>query len=79
MVYSLILSDTGYVQAALSHLRATGVHIKPEVVARLSPLGSTNFHLLGRYQFSLTEALLQGELLPMRDPNSPDELLAGIP
>jgi hypothetical protein len=66
-------------EAALSHLRATGVQVKPEDVARLSPLVSKNFHLLGRYQFSLSEALLQGALRPLRDPNSPDELLEGIP
>jgi TnpA family transposase len=79
VINMLVLWNTRYMEAALNHLRATGAVVQPEDVARLTPLVSENFHLLGRYQFSLSEALLQGELRPLRDPNSPDELLEGIP
>ena len=55
--------------AALSHLRAQGVAVKLEDIARLSPLGSRHFNVLGRYHFDLSDAVRRGELRPLRDPN----------
>ena len=55
--------------AALSHLRAQGVAVKPEDIARLSPLGSRHFNVLGRYHFDLSDAVRRGELRPLCDPN----------
>jgi hypothetical protein len=31
--------------------------------------------MLGRYHFTVPEAVLRGELRPLRDPNDPDEIL----
>ena len=71
----VVLWNTLYIDAALSHLRSTGYDVKPEDVARLSPLITRHIHIhfLGRYTFSLSEAAAQGRLRPLRDPDSPDE------
>ena len=69
VVNALILWTTRYMDAALAHLRAKGVAVKPEDVSRLSPLGSKHFNVLGRYHFDLSEAVRRGELRPLRDPN----------
>ena len=45
---------------ALDHLRAQGLEIDPENVARLSPLGYSHINMLGRYYFELAEALKEG-------------------
>ncbi len=42
-------------------------------VARLSPLGSSDLNFLGRYHFSLPEAIAHGEFRPLRDPAEADE------
>ncbi len=41
--------------------------ILPEDVERLSPLGYDHINLLGRYTFSLAEAIRQGALRPLRE------------
>ena len=69
VVNALILWTTRYMNAALDHLRSTGTEVKPEDVARLSPLGNTHFNMLGRYDFNVPESVLRGELRPLRDPN----------
>lgn len=43
VVNALVLWTTRYMDAALAHLRAKGATVKPEDVARLSPLGSKHF------------------------------------
>jgi len=47
--------------------------INQEDIARLSPLGHSHVNMLGRYQFSLPLAVMQGEMRPLRDPNDPNE------
>ena len=42
--------------------------VTPEDVARLSPLVSEHINLLGRYAFSVPEAVTRGELRPLRNP-----------
>ena len=70
VVNALVLWTTRYMDAALTHLRAQGVVAKPEDVARLSPLASRYFNVLGRYHFAVTdEAVRRGELRPLRNPN----------
>jgi len=61
--------------AALGHLRSQGVEINSEHVARLSPLADKHFNMLGRYQFTVTDSVLRGDLRPLRDPDAPEELL----
>jgi len=42
-------------------------------VERLSPLASTHFNFLGRYRFSLPEALARGKFRPLRNPTEADD------
>jgi TnpA family transposase len=70
VVNALVLWTTRYMDAALTHLRSQGVAVKPEDLARLSPLASKYFNVLGRYHFAVTdEAVRRGELRPLRNPN----------
>ena len=67
VVNALVFWTTRYMDAALTHLRSNGAVVRPEDVARLSPLGSQHFNVLGRYHFALHEAVRRGELRPLRD------------
>jgi TnpA family transposase len=70
VVNALILWTTRYIDAAITYLRAQGWEVKPEDEARLSPLASKYFHVLGRYHFAVTnEAVRRGELRPLRNPH----------
>ena len=42
--------------------------MKNEDVARLSPLLHEHINMLGRYSFSVPDAVANGELRPLRDP-----------
>ena len=75
VVNALILWTTRYMDAAVQQLRSDGCEVKPEDVARLSPLTSKHFHMLGRYHFHASEAVLRGELRPLRDPEKMDDEL----
>jgi hypothetical protein len=59
--------------AAVTHLKAAGMEIKIDDLDRLSPLGNKHFNVLGRYHFSTTDAVLRGELRPLRDPEDRTE------
>jgi hypothetical protein len=54
---------------ALEQLQAEGFPVQPEDVAWLSPLVFEHINLLGRYAFSVPEAVLRGELRPLRNPS----------
>jgi TnpA family transposase len=69
----VVLWNTLYIQTALNHLRNEGYEVKPEDISRLSPLGYENINLLGRYNFSLAEPVLSGQLRPLRNPNENEE------
>ena len=75
VVNLVVLWNTIYMDAALNQLVAEGYDVRPEDVARLSPLGSKHINMLGRYAFSLPEFVARGELRPLRDPQNvdPDE------
>ena len=60
--------NTLYINAALEQLAREGHHLKSEDVARLSPLVFEHINLLGRYAFSVPEAVTRGELRPLRKP-----------
>jgi hypothetical protein len=62
-----------YMDRALAQLRALGATINDEDVARLSPLGTNHINVLGRYHFSLPEAIARGEFRPLRDPAELDD------
>jgi hypothetical protein len=42
--------------------------------ARLSPLGCEHINMLGRYAFTLPDAVARGELRPLRDPALADDV-----
>lgn len=62
----VILWDTRYIDAALTHLRNQGIDVLDEDVVRLSPLGFKHINLLGRYHFKLNEQPPLGELRSLR-------------
>ncbi|MBV9085683.1 MAG: Tn3 family transposase [Acidobacteriaceae bacterium] len=64
----IVLWNTLYINAALQQLEAEGFPIKPEDVARLSPLMFDHINLLGRYAFSVPESVAPGELRQLRNP-----------
>jgi len=70
VVNLVVLWNTIYMDAALDRLRAEGFDVRPEDVARLSPLGFKHINMLGRYAFTLPETVARGELRPLRDPNA---------
>ena len=76
VVNIIILWNTLYINAALEQLQAEGYPIQPEDVARLSPLIFDHINLLGRYAFSVPEAVGRGELRPLRDPRDVMEEIA---
>jgi hypothetical protein len=65
VVNIIVLWNTLYMEAALQHLRAEGVEVRPEDVARLSPLGYKHLNFLGQYSFDLAENIAQGALRPL--------------
>ena len=75
VVNLVVLWNTIYMDAAVRELRAEGYEVRTEDVARLSPLGHKHVNMLGRYAFTLPEAVARGELRPLRDPRTagPDE------
>jgi hypothetical protein len=46
-------------------------------VARLSPLGDSHINVQGRYHFTITDAVLRGDLRPLRNPDETEDLLRG--
>ncbi len=68
VVNLVVLWNTIYMDAALNRLRAEGHQVLPEDVARLSPLSFKHINMLGRYAFTLPDAVTRGELRPLRNP-----------
>lgn len=75
IVNVLVLWNTVYMQAALDQLRAEGHDVRPDDVARLSPLGYKHINFLGRYSFTLAESVANGKLRPLRSPREPRHLI----
>lgn len=73
VVNALVLWNTRYMDASVTHLKAAGMEIKTDDLERLSPLGNKHFNVLGRYHFSTTDAVLRGEMRPLRDPEDRTE------
>ena len=65
----IVLRNTLYIDAALDQLRAEGFQVNQEDVARLSPLVFEHINMLGRYAFSVPDAVLRGKLRPLRNPS----------
>jgi TnpA family transposase len=73
VVNASILWNTYYMDAALTSLRQEQ-SVSQEDLARLSPLGHAHINMLGRYQFSLPLAVIEGKMRPLRDPNDSNDL-----
>jgi Tn3 transposase DDE domain len=70
VVNIIVLWNTIYMDAALDQLRSEGYEVLDEDVARLSPfIHEQHINLLGRYSFSISEAVQRGELRPLRKPD----------
>ncbi|MFH0928111.1 MAG: Tn3 family transposase [bacterium] len=67
VVNAIVLWNTIYMNAALSKLRQDGYPIIEEAVSRLSPLVFEHINVLGRYSFAVSEAIMRGELRPLRN------------
>ena len=65
VVNMIVLWNTLYMDAVLAQLRHEGYPVRPEDEARLSPFGREHINLLGRYSFSVPEAVARGELRPL--------------
>jgi hypothetical protein len=65
--------------AALNHLRAEGVDVQSEDIARLTPLGYKHINFLGRYSFTLAEPVAYGQLRPLADSRIPYASEAWLP
>ena len=57
----------------LAKLRANGESVNDADVARLTPLLHEHINMLGRYSFSMPEAVAKGELRHLRDPTDPSQ------
>jgi hypothetical protein len=76
VVNIIVLWNTLYIDAAVEQLRAEGFPVRAEDVARLSPLIHDHINLLGRYAFSVPDAVQRGELRPLRNPADAIEEIA---
>ena len=59
-----------YIQAVVENLQAQGHATDPGDLARISPLVHRHINYLGRYAFTIPEAVAHGELRPLREPDS---------
>lgn len=66
----VILWNTIYIEAILQQLRRENYPLHEEDVARLSPLGHQHINLLGRYSFTLPEAVERGGLRALHAPQN---------
>jgi len=68
----VVLWDTIYMQAAIEQLRRGGFEVRDEDVARLFPLLHGHVNVLGRYSFSIPDAIANGGLRELRNPEDTD-------
>ena len=57
-------------QEAIQQAKASGLDVRDDDLAHLSPLIWRHLNFLGRYDFSLPDTVLNGGLRPLRNPNS---------
>lgn len=67
---AIALWNSTYIQAAIDQLTREGWDISPADIARVSPLAFKHINFLGRYAFDLPQAIAEGALRPLRNPNS---------
>ena len=67
---AIALWNSTYIQAAIDKLTQEGWSITDADIARVSPLLFKHINFLGRYAFDLPQAIAEGALRPLRNPNS---------
>ena len=73
MLNAIALWNTLYLDKVVAHLLETGTQVREEDLARVLPLMHAHVRVLGRYHFSLDEAVEGGGMRPLRDPEATDE------
>ena len=63
---AIVLFNCRYLERALAAMRADGLHVDPELIARLSPLGWEHINLSGDYIWSDNLPLDDHGFLPLR-------------
>jgi TnpA family transposase len=69
VVNMIVLWNTIYIEAVLEQLRKEGYPLNEEDKARLSPLIHEHINMQGRHSFMMPEAVVKGELRPLRNPD----------
>ena len=69
VVNMIVLWNTLYTEAILEQLRKEGYPVSEEDKARLSPLIHSHINMQGRHSFMMPEAVVKGELRPLRNPD----------
>jgi TnpA family transposase len=77
VVNGLMLWNTLYMDVALAHLRGMDTEVKPDDVARLSPLGHKHINVLRRYSCALADRIAQGEMRALHHRDDSDDLRFG--
>ena len=73
IVNMIVLWNTIYMEAVLEQLRKEGYPVNEEDKVRLSPLIHEHINTQGRHSFVMPEAVVKGELRPLRNPaDDPD-------
>ena len=68
---AIITWNTIYTSAAVQHIQETGTPIKDRHLARLSPAIHQHINFYGKYDFTTPTPPPQGQLRPLRTPNTP--------
>ncbi|WP_052711219.1 Tn3 family transposase [Pseudofrankia sp. DC12] len=64
----VVLWNTVYFQQIIDEMRAEGIHVRDEDIARLSPLKFAHINFHGRYSFALPAEVAGGQLRSTRKP-----------
>lgn len=70
VVNMIVLWNTLYMNKAIDYLKAGGLEVRDEHVARLTPLGFDHIRFLGHYDFTLRARPEAGGLRPLRRDHS---------
>jgi hypothetical protein len=70
VVNAVVVWNTDYMSAILSLLEAMGDDVLIEDLVRVTPLKTQHIKVLGEYRFDLHPDVIEGDLRPLRDPNS---------
>ncbi|MGW0884698.1 Tn3 family transposase [Streptomyces sp. NPDC002671] len=68
MLNIVVLWNTVYFQKITEEMRAEGIHVRDEDIARLSPLKFAHINFHGRYSFALPAEVASGQLRATRKP-----------